>query len=74
VRRFAGTANHAQPGDPAKLATALLALVSAENPPLRLPLGSDTVALIERKNAAVAQELDAWRALSLSTDFDQPAA
>jgi hypothetical protein len=32
------------------------------------------VALIERKNAAVAQELDAWRALSLSTDFDQPAA
>jgi len=44
VRKFAGSANHVQPGNPAKLATALLALVNAENPPLRLPLGSDTVA------------------------------
>ena len=74
VRSFAASANHAQPGDPAKLAAAILALVGAEQPPLRLPLGSDTVALIERKNRSVADELARWRSLSLSTDFAPGAA
>jgi len=74
VRSFAAGANHAQPGDPAKLATAILALVGAEQPPLRLPLGSDTVALIERKNRSVTDELARWRSLSLSTDFAPGAA
>jgi hypothetical protein len=34
-----------------------------------MPFGSDTVARIEEKNANVARELDAWRALAVSTDF-----
>lgn len=70
VRRFAESANHAQPGDPSKLAEAILALVNAPTPPLRLPLGSDTVARIEAKNAFVGSELAAWRELALSTDFN----
>jgi NAD(P)-dependent dehydrogenase (short-subunit alcohol dehydrogenase family) len=69
MRDFANGANHAQPGDPARLAQAILALAAAPKPPLRLPLGSDTVARIEGKNRFVAGELDAWRALALSTDF-----
>ncbi|GAB3396180.1 Rossmann-fold NAD(P)-binding domain-containing protein [Azotobacter armeniacus] len=69
MRRFAHSANHVQPGDPAKLAVAILALADAEQPPLRLPLGSDAVARIEEKNAQVAAELAAWKALSLSTDY-----
>ena len=69
VRRFAADANHAQPGDPAKLAKALLALVNAPNPPRRLPLGSDTVQRIEQKNRFVEAELAEWRELALSTDF-----
>jgi NAD(P)-dependent dehydrogenase (short-subunit alcohol dehydrogenase family) len=69
MRDFAGHANHAQPGDPAKLAKAMLALVDAAEPPVRLPFGSDTVARIESKNACVAAELARWRELSLSTDF-----
>jgi hypothetical protein len=44
-------------------------LSRAEHPPLRLPLGSDTVAAIEAKHAFVATELDAWRAVAISTDF-----
>ncbi|XXT92913.1 SDR family NAD(P)-dependent oxidoreductase [Sorangium sp. So ce281] len=32
-------------------------------------LGSDAVAAIEAKNALVAQELAAWRAVAESTDF-----
>jgi NAD(P)-dependent dehydrogenase (short-subunit alcohol dehydrogenase family) len=69
MRRFAKDANHAQPGNPVKLAEAILALVNAPKPPQRLPLGSDTVARIEEKNHFVASELAEWKELALSTDF-----
>jgi hypothetical protein len=32
-------------------------------------LGSDSVALVETKLASVAEELDQWRELALSTDL-----
>ncbi|WMJ70837.1 oxidoreductase [Stenotrophomonas sp. 24(2023)] len=69
MRTFAAGANHAQQGDPAKLAEGLLQIVAADNPPLRMHFGSDTVSHVLAKNAAVAKELDAWRDLALSTDF-----
>jgi NAD(P)-dependent dehydrogenase (short-subunit alcohol dehydrogenase family) len=69
VRRKAVQINHNQPGDPAKLAAAMVTLVDAPNPPLRLPLGTDTLAAITAKNAYVAQEMETWKALSASTDF-----
>jgi NAD(P)-dependent dehydrogenase (short-subunit alcohol dehydrogenase family) len=68
MRSFAASANHAQPGDPAKLARALLTLVDAGDPPLRMPFGSGAVRRIETKNAFVAQELARWRDLAVSTD------
>ena len=68
MRSFAASANHAQPGDPAKLARALMTVVDAAEPPLRMPFGSDAVRRIEAKNAAVAQELARWRDLSVSSD------
>ena len=58
-----------QPGDPVRLARAVVELADSKNPPLRLPLGTDSVAAIEEKNAFVAQELAAWRNVSTSTDF-----
>ena len=70
MRRFAAGANHAQPGDPAKLARALLQIVDADDPPLRMPFGADTVRRIEAKNAFVERELAKWRELSLSTGAD----
>lgn len=69
VRRKAAQLNHNQPGDPKKLAHALIGLTDAPNPPLRLPLGTDTLAAIAAKNAYVTEETQAWRALSASTDF-----
>jgi NAD(P)-dependent dehydrogenase (short-subunit alcohol dehydrogenase family) len=69
LRGRVGSMNHAQPGDPSKLAKAMISLADTKQPPLRLALGSDTVAAIEAKNAHVAEELAAFRALSLSTDF-----
>jgi NAD(P)-dependent dehydrogenase (short-subunit alcohol dehydrogenase family) len=61
--------NNNQPGDPAKLAKAILEIVNVPNPPLRLPLGPDTLARMAEKNALVEKETSAWRALAESTDF-----
>ena len=69
VRGVAGGLNHNQPGDPSKLADVLVAFADASNPPVRLPLGSDTVAAIEAKHKADSLILSEWRSVSLSTDF-----
>src|SRR5215468_4107762 len=58
-----------QPGDPRRLAQAIVQLAAARKPPTRLALGSDTVARIEEKHRDVERELDLWRSVSLSTDF-----
>jgi NAD(P)-dependent dehydrogenase (short-subunit alcohol dehydrogenase family) len=70
VRRIAANLNHNQPGNPAKLAAAMIELVDAQTPPLRLPLGTDTLKAIADKNAYVAQETETWKGLSASTDFN----
>ena len=69
MRSFAASANHAQPGDPAKFAKGMIKLAHAENPPLRMPFGSDTVAKIAEKNVHVDGEVAAWRELAMSPDF-----
>ncbi|SDV11875.1 oxidoreductase [Pseudomonas mucidolens] len=69
MREFAEGANHAQPGDPLKFAEAMFALVNAPNPPQRLAMGSDTVAVVGEKNRFVDAELAEWKELSISTDF-----
>jgi len=58
-----------QPGDPAKAAQALLALIEAPNPPARLFLGEDALGLVERKLDQMKAEIAAWDALSRSTSF-----
>ena len=69
VRNVAGGLNHNQPGDPSKLADVLVAFADAPNPPVRLPLGSDTVAAIKAKHEADSRILTEWRSVSISTDF-----
>ena len=58
-----------QPGDPAKAAQALLALVDAQNPPTRLFLGEDALGLVDGKLDAMRSERDRWDTLSRSTSF-----
>jgi NAD(P)-dependent dehydrogenase (short-subunit alcohol dehydrogenase family) len=70
MRTHAVSVNHNQPGNPEKLAEVLVAFADTPNPPVRLPLGSDTVATIEAKNAATAKLLEDWRATAVSTDFE----
>jgi NAD(P)-dependent dehydrogenase (short-subunit alcohol dehydrogenase family) len=69
VRTRAVDLNHGQPGDPDRLARVLVDFAEASDPPVRLPLGSDTVAVIEAKHASDAAILREWRAVSISTDF-----
>ncbi|MFC3711241.1 oxidoreductase [Sphingoaurantiacus capsulatus] len=69
VRGHAVNLNHGQPGDPDKLARVIVDFAAAANPPVRLPLGSDTVAAIEAKHASDAAILADWRRVSVSTDF-----
>lgn len=59
-----------QPGDPSKAAQALLALVDAENPPVRLFLGEDALGLVAQKLDRMQDEIGAWKELSRSTSFN----
>lgn len=57
-----------QLGDPDKLATAVLALVESEAPPPQLLLGSDALRLVSERIERLQQEIEAWRAVTISTD------
>lgn len=73
VREAAQRINHRQPGDPQRLAQAMLALVESARPPLRLPLGTDTLQTIRDKHDFVDQETRAWQTVAASTDFPKAA-
>lgn len=62
--------NGRQPGDPAKAAQALLRLAALDDPPLRLPLGSDAVSAITAADQRRLAELEHWAPLSVSTDYE----
>jgi NAD(P)-dependent dehydrogenase (short-subunit alcohol dehydrogenase family) len=63
-----------QPGDPAKLGQAFIKLVNAENPPVHLPLGTDTVAFYRAKTERLEQEIKDWEAVTNSTNHDTATA
>ncbi|MNL11052.1 short chain dehydrogenase [compost metagenome] len=56
-----------QENDPGKFGPAMCALVDAEKPPLRLPLGKACIASMRANLQTVSEEIDHWEALSLST-------
>ncbi|MDT0677941.1 SDR family NAD(P)-dependent oxidoreductase [Autumnicola musiva] len=58
-----------QLGDPEKLAEVLLKITEMSNPPLHLPLGSDTYNAIFEVRKNEEKEMEKWKSLSLSTDF-----
>jgi len=61
--------NHRQPGDPAKLADAMVRLSREAKPPLRLAAGAFAVKTIGNKLADMNGELERWRQTSIDTDF-----
>jgi NAD(P)-dependent dehydrogenase (short-subunit alcohol dehydrogenase family) len=67
--RLQRTYDGRQPGDPARAAQAILRIAAMDEPPFRLPLGSDSVTIIAQADRARLEELETWRGLSVSTDF-----
>jgi NAD(P)-dependent dehydrogenase (short-subunit alcohol dehydrogenase family) len=57
-------------GDPRKAARAMIQIASVANPPMGLLLGRDALGYAEAELVDNRQEIDAWRELTLSTDFD----
>jgi len=56
-------------GDPVRAAQAILAIADHARPPLRLMLGEDALGYFEHKRQQQAAEIEAWKTLTLSTDF-----
>jgi NAD(P)-dependent dehydrogenase (short-subunit alcohol dehydrogenase family) len=61
--------NGQQGGDPAKLAQALLTIVSQEKPPHRFIAGADAIATTEQKIADLQAQIDAYRNLSTALAY-----
>ncbi len=57
-----------QLGDPAKAAAAIIAVATTGEAPLHQLLGSDSLALAEGKIRSLADDLEASRALAVTTD------
>lgn len=58
-----------EPGDPARVAAAILAIAGADEPPLQLLLGADAMLYATQHLAAFQAEIGRWAKLTLSTGF-----
>ena len=63
--------NGKQPGDPAKLADALIKIASQNEPPKRWLAGADAINDAEKKINELQQQIDAYRDLSTSLSHDE---
>ncbi|HEX3917528.1 MAG TPA: oxidoreductase [Caulobacteraceae bacterium] len=70
AQRILGDHAGQEPGDPAKVAAAILAVAGAEDPPLQLLLGADAMLYATRQLAQFQTEIGRWAKLSLSTGYD----
>lgn len=60
-----------QPGDPARLARALVKIMSEEQPPRRFFAGSDAIKIAELKANELLKQADAYRELSTNMTYDE---
>jgi NAD(P)-dependent dehydrogenase (short-subunit alcohol dehydrogenase family) len=61
--------SHKQPGDPIKLADAVVRLANEPKPPMRFVGGAFALGVADKKLENVRADLDNWRALSTATDY-----
>ncbi len=70
MRNFAAEVNKKQPGDPIKLAKALVLLANAEQPPVHLPMGKDALAFFREKMGLFEKDIETWFDVITGTDHD----
>ncbi len=68
IRQARQSKSGKQLGDPDKLATAVLDLIESDAPPPQLLLGSDALGLVSDRIERLKQEIEAWKAVTVSTD------
>src|SRR5262249_39496564 len=68
-RKERSNADGTQPGDPAKAAEAIIAVVASERPPLRLLLGNSAYDRLPAELEAQLAELAAWEDVGRGADF-----
>jgi NAD(P)-dependent dehydrogenase (short-subunit alcohol dehydrogenase family) len=74
MREIATKISYQQPGDPVKLAAAIVRLAASTKPPVHLPLGADTLKYYQEKTEAFSKEIAEWHDVITSTDHDDVAA
>ncbi|MEV4477344.1 oxidoreductase [Nonomuraea sp. NPDC049504] len=67
VRQMVAGIAGKEPGDPAKAASAIIEVLDAENPPLRLVLGGDAVDALRAHHESLLADMVTWETLSRST-------
>jgi NAD(P)-dependent dehydrogenase (short-subunit alcohol dehydrogenase family) len=70
MRKRTSTFHGTQPGDPSKLAAVVVKLGHTENPPLHLPIGTDSINNYNLYSESLAKDVNAWMKDSLSTDYN----
>ncbi|GGT69770.1 MULTISPECIES: oxidoreductase [Streptomyces] len=71
TRRYVETGGGTQAGDPAKAAAAVVTALDAENTPLRLALGGDSIDTILTHLDQVRADLTTWEKVGRDTQLDQ---
>ncbi|MBK1896654.1 oxidoreductase [Chryseobacterium paridis] len=61
--------NGNQPGDPAKVAEAIIQIAALENPPFRLPFTASTIDALQQKINEYQKVITDWKELALSIEF-----
>lgn len=61
IRARLSTLGGTEPGDPEKFATAFLAVVDSDSPPLRVALGDDAIAMALAKSDEIRADVEAWQ-------------
>ncbi len=57
-------------GDPAKFAVAIEKILALEKPPVRIPIGTDSISIVRARVAKHLEEIDAYKHVGSGTDFD----
>ncbi|RZA27387.1 MAG: SDR family NAD(P)-dependent oxidoreductase [Proteobacteria bacterium] len=69
IEKHQNDINGQQPGDPEKIASALIEVYESAKAPLHLFLGSDAVQMAKSEIKIVENDIEEWLSVSTSTDF-----
>ena len=71
ARTYFETQAGKQKGDPQRAVEAMIEVAELDDPPLRLLLGSNAITRLEAKLEKWREEIDRYRALTMSADFPE---